>query len=78
MDEYNGYTLDCCYYQLSERDFKYLDAVLYLVDNKLSLRVAAENCLISKSSLHRFIRDELRSISYDLYGVVNKILLKNK
>lgn len=78
MDEYQGYTLDCYSWELTKNELEYLDAVLWLVDNKASLRLTSRNCLVSKSSLHRFIHNQLRSISYDLYGVAKKILLQNR
>lgn len=75
--DFNGYQLDIEDYLLTDRQLNLLSACVWLVDNKSSLRVTSKNCLVSKSVLHSFIRNELRSLSFELYGCVDKVLRSN-
>lgn len=75
---YKGYQLDVEEYSLTDRQKKLLDACIWLVDNRKSIRVSASNMLVSKSTLGRFLKDgELAELSYDLYGVVRAQIKKN-
>ena len=78
MDYYNGYLLDDCYsFDLTVRQKEFLDACIWLVDNKHSIRTTSLNFSIPKTSLHRWIHKDLRKLSYELYNVVNKVLKFN-
>lgn len=79
MYEYAGYSLeDTSKYELTERIKKYLDAVVWVVDNKDSIRGAERNCMVSRSALSKYINTELQSVSNELYRVVRKIIAGNK
>lgn len=83
MDEYNyyqGYLLDDNQYvwDLTENDKQLLDAAVYLVDNRYSIRKAALNCNYSKSTLHRKIHTQLRQLSSELYKCVIRTLSKSR
>ena len=66
------------YIEEQKRIEKYMDAVRYMLDNDTSLRKAAENCMISKSTLHRFIHKELVHIDLSLFDDAIILLKKNK
>ena len=77
-DYYKGYELDdICSYELSKCQSAILDNAITLVDNRWSLRKTAAETGRSKSQLSRDFK-LLRSISYDLYKVVDKQLRTNK
>ena len=78
MEYYNNYLLDCYLWELSSLDRLYLDAVIWMVDNKYSLRCTERNFLVSKSSLHRFINGRLKTISFELYKCARKVLKANR
>jgi hypothetical protein len=68
---YNGYSLDDnIKYDLSDKDRDLLDACIYLVDNRSSIRVTAKNYGYRKSSLHRYIHLRLPKLSHELFGLV--------
>lgn len=77
-DYYNNYQLDVNYFDLSERDMSLLDACVWMVDNWSSVRYAAINCGVAKSTLHRFIHTRLRSLSFELYQCAKKVLTFNQ
>lgn len=79
LEEYfNGYLLDVDSYSLSADDVSYLDCCCWLTDNNVSIRNAADNFMVSKSSLHRFIHNRLRGLSFELYRCVIKTLKSHK
>ena len=78
MFEYEGYFLDGnSRYDLSNDDILLLDACIWLVDNRASIRVTAKNMGFSKSSFHRSIHRRLRRLSNELYGCVEKQIRVN-
>lgn len=84
MDElfyYDGYQITKEYYLLDEEDIKVLDACIWMIDNRASIRVTAKNCEYSKSTFHRRIHKECKELSYELYKLVQaqmKINLEKK
>ena len=73
--QYNNYSLDgITVYDLTLRQAKLLDACIFLVDNNTSLRTTARNTSYSKSTIHRFIHTELRSVSFELYECAKRVL----
>lgn len=79
MDYYSGYKLDDLHtWDLIYSQMKLLDACIWLVDNQSSIRVASDNCLIPRSTLHRFIQTELVSLSSELHSCVEHQLKINK
>lgn len=72
---YEGYLLDDIYqWELSDADKKLLDASIWLVDNRATIRQTAQNNMYSKSTLHRLILTRLRMLSSELYKCVQNIL----
>ena len=73
--QYGNYSLDdITVYDLAPRQAKLLDACIFLVDNNTSLRTTARNTSYSKSTIHRFIHTELRSVSFELYKCAKRVL----
>lgn len=73
MFDYEGYSLDDnSRYDLTEVDVQLLNACIWLVDNRSSIRVTAKNFGVSKSSLHRGIHNRLSKLSNELYKCVDK------
>lgn len=62
---------------LSERDKLILDCGIFLVENRASLRSTAENMEVSKSSLHRWLNNDLFSLSDELGYAVSRQLRNN-
>ena len=50
----------------------------YLVENKATVRSAAQKFGISKSTVHKDITKNLKSINHPLYTEVQAVLAKNK
>lgn len=76
---YKGYLLDDMQnYELTNSDIDLLDACIWLVDNSCSIRNTADNCNISRSTLHRHIHQKLRCISLELYQCVCRVLRHNQ
>lgn len=76
---YEGYQLDDIVdWELSESIKEQLDACIFLVDNAYSLRVVERNTGISRSKLSRFINNQLKTVSYELYQCCKRQLMKNK
>ena len=78
MDYYENYLLDTHSYDLTNYEKELLNACIWLVDNRASIRVTARNFLMTKTKLHKDIHDKLRKISYELYKCVCKQLKINK
>ena len=73
--QYSNYSLDgITVYDLTLRQAKLLDACIFLVDNNTSLRTTARYTSFSKSTIHRFIHTELRSVSFELYKCAKRVL----
>lgn len=80
INYYNNYLLDDTLhnYDLTESQKRMLDACLFLVDNRCTIRKAAVNHGISKSNLHWWIHKHLPKVSYELYAVVVRTLRFNE
>lgn len=80
MDNYyNNYQLDgIAVLELNKNVTTLLDACIFLIDNSYSLRVVERNTGISRSKLSRFINNQLRNISFELYQCCKHQLRKNK
>ena len=79
-DYYKNYMLnDGVYsYDLSDRDTEVLDEAIWLLDNKVSIRVVCNEFGRSKSTIHRDLHIRLSSLSSELYACIKKQLCKNK
>ena len=76
---YHGYLLDDIQsYELSTEQTKLLDACIWMVDNRSTIRYTASNCGYSKSTLHLKIHSECRKLSSELYKCVCNIFKYNK
>ena len=64
-------------WMLSERDKLILDCGIFLVENRASIRDTAMDMSVSKSSLHRWLHNELLSLSDELSYAVSKQLKDN-
>lgn len=64
-------------WMLSERDKLILDCGIFLVENRTSIRSTAENMEVSKSSLHRWLHNDLFSLSDELGYAVSRQLRNN-
>lgn len=75
-----GYELSdgLCRYDLTPYEESILDACAMLVDHKLTIREAADNCCFPKSTLHTLIHTKLPKLSYELYRCVLTVLKDNK
>lgn len=72
---YEDYQITKEYYLLSKEEIKVLDACIWMVENRTSIRVTAKNCGYSKSTLHRRIHNECKELSLELYNLV-KVQMK--
>ncbi len=54
------------------------DLAVYIIDNKATVRAAAKNFGISKSTVHKDLTDRLRHYNLTLYRQVKDILDTNK
>lgn len=58
------------FFHLSEREQIYLEACADMVENNYTFRMVESNLYIPISNLHRFIHDDLKYISNELYQLV--------
>lgn len=79
-DYYEGYQLndDIYSWMLSDRDKLILSCAIWIVDNCCSIRQCSKEMMISKSAIHRYIRQDLPFISYELYKCCMNQLVINK
>lgn len=77
---YRDYLLDDIYtFDLDSRTKELLDATVDLVDNNWSLKQASDNSMCySKSTIAKFINNELRHVSFELYQVARRTLNNHK
>lgn len=75
---YGNYLLDIYEWELSDKDKEILDVVIWIVDNRCSIRQASKEFVISKSSIHRNVHKRLKVISYELYRCVLRQFEMNK
>ncbi|MBQ2446458.1 MAG: sporulation transcriptional regulator SpoIIID [Oscillospiraceae bacterium] len=54
------------------------DLAVYIIENQTTVRAAAKEFGISKSTVHKDISDRLFYINHSLYGQVKQILEVNK
>lgn len=76
INYYMGYLLDdgLCNFELTDDDRKLLDACIWMIDNKASIRCTAANQCMNKSTLHKHIHTKLNKLSYELYTYVIRVL----
>lgn len=78
MFDYYGYSLDSkSRSELSSDELNLLDACIWMIENKSSLRDTAKNWDFSKSYLHNHIHNDVSSLSPDMYVSVKKRLKIN-
>lgn len=75
--EYQGYDLEVCEFDLTEKQKKLLDATIYIVENYSIIRDSAEKYGVTKSWLHRHIHEELPFLSTELYWMALKQIQYN-
>ncbi len=54
------------------------DLANYVIENKSTVREAAKKFYISKSTVHKDIAERLKSLDYELYLAVKRVLDENK
>lgn len=62
------------YYTCDERAKEF---AAYIIENNATVRSTAANYGISKSTVHKDVSYRLKTIDYDLYTKVKKVLSKN-
>ena len=62
------------YYTCDERAKEF---AAYIIENNATVRSTAANYGISKSTVHKDVSYRLKSIDYELYSSVKKVLSKN-
>lgn len=76
---YRDYLLDDrSNYELSSNEQHLLDACIWIVDNRATIRQAEANCSVARSTLHKWIHTNLKSISFELYQCVCHVLKSNQ
>ena len=68
---------DVILYDLSDIQYRFLLATEFMLDNRTSIRRTADEFMISKSSFHRFLYNDLKRISDDAYCQIKVLLRKN-
>lgn len=58
------------FFELSEKEQKYFDACADMVEFGYTFRMIQSNWDIPKTNLHRFVHDDLKHLSYELYKLV--------
>lgn len=71
------FDIDVILYDLSDIQYRFLLATEFMLDNRTSIRRTADEFMISKSSLHRFLHNDLKHISDDAYCQIKALLRKN-
>lgn len=61
------YITDVDLYAMTPHELFIVRCMIELLDNNWTLREAAKNLVVSKSTLHRWIHDDVRHISTELY-----------
>lgn len=79
-DYYEGYQLNDYIqeWMLSDKGKLVLSCGIWIVDNRASIRQCSKEMMLSKSTVHRYIKQELPQISYELYKCVLRQLVINK
>lgn len=75
---YQNYELNVSVNSLDTKELFKLDATIILIKRKTTLRVASKYYNMSKSTLHRYIRNELIFTSYEVYKKAIEQLEENK
>ncbi len=55
-----------------------IELAAYIIENKSTVRAAAKEFNISKSTVHKDVTERLRSLNTGLYSRVKEVLDKNK
>ncbi len=76
-DYFNGYRLDISHYLLEDEDLKLINACIWMVDNRSTIRETAKNNEFSTTTLWRRIHNKLPSLSSELHNSVIKRLKLN-
>lgn len=75
---YKGYRLDeKPTWSLSVDDIRLLDAAIYQIENRTTIRDAAKNYGLAKSTYHNRIYANLKLLSRELYDCVITVLCKH-
>ena len=78
MNYYRNYQLDSLTeFDLSQADMNLLDACIWMVDNRATIRCTASNCGFTRSTLHRLIHTRLKNLSFELYQCVMRVINNN-
>lgn len=77
---YEGYELNDYIqeWMLSDKGKLVLSCGLRIVEYRESIRQCSKEMMLSKSTVHRYIKQELPQISYELYRCCLKQLVINK
>ena len=71
------FDIDVILYDLSDIQYRFLLATEFMLDNRTSIRRTADEFMVSKSSFHRFLHNDLKHISDDAYCQIKVLLRKN-
>lgn len=74
---YGGYEITKLNFLLDEEEIKCIEACIFMVENKTSIRATAKNCCYRKSTFHRRIHSMCRDLSPELYEVVKRQMKEN-
>lgn len=68
---------ECCFVK-GNMEERAQELALYIIENKSTVRAAAQKFGISKSTVHKDLSERLPAINRNLYQQVKKILNENK
>ncbi len=54
------------------------EVAIYIIENKATVRAAAQRFAISKSTVHKDLSERLQNFNYTLYLAVKEVLEENK
>lgn len=65
-----------------EQQEKHIEVVLqcaeYCIDYKWSIREIADNMLLSKTTVHRYLTEDLKDVDYEKYECARRILRERR
>lgn len=61
-----------------DNTLKIIEIAEYIIDNDATLRNAESNILVPRSTMHKYMHEDLRHISVELYDQVMTIFKRHK
>lgn len=74
---YKGWQFEQDFGKIKPKFLGRIDACIYMVENKTTLREAGKSCNVSHSTLHIFIHKELKWLSHDLFKATIQQIKEN-